>query len=219
MQSRVLYFVCACALICFVKVAAISQCSLKVPVPDVSFCDASGTLEESMDASIHETRGRAKAVQEFQQDSLESFKQQITAMLEDSTNTDMDLHDVEEEIMTLKRFVTNVLSHPIYDELPGSGGSRHKRAAPVSSSQQLLNSAKASFQQELTRITNQLAIISSSLAKDVAQSSALHAKLLKELFTNQQSLTATEQQLKTLDTAIRNALKTAKPGIYIKLLS
>jgi septal ring factor EnvC (AmiA/AmiB activator) len=186
-----------------------------VPVPDISFCDATGALEEKVDANIYETSGRVKAVQDFQYDAFELFNHQLTTLLDDSKSTDMNIHDVEEEILTLKRFVSRVLSDSVNDEIPAISGTRHKRAASVNQTQQLLNSAKATFQQELAKITNKLAIISSSIAKEAVQTTAIHTKLLNELTSNQQTLTTTEQQLKVLDTTIRNVLKTTKPGTHV----
>lgn len=204
---------CIGALSCIARITAMSQCSVKVPVPDISFCDATGALEEKVDANIYETSGRVKAVQDFQYDAFELFNHQLTTLLDDSTSTDMNIHDVEEEILTLKRFVSRVLSDSVNDEIPEISGTRHKRAASVNQTQQLLNSAKATFQQELAKITNKLAIISSSIAKEAAQTTAIHTKLLNELTSNQLTLTTTEQQLNALDTTIRNVLKTTKPGV------
>ncbi|XP_045215457.2 uncharacterized protein LOC123565722 [Mercenaria mercenaria] len=210
-NSKQVYLVVVCLLSYIVSASAMSQCSLKVPVPDLTYCDATGTLEEHIDADVHETRGRVKAVQDYQHDSFKLFDQQLNTIVEDST-TDMDILDVVEEIQTLKRFVTSLSEQ---QELPEISDKRQKRAAPSTpnQTQQLLNSAQATFQKNLASIKQKLASISSSIAKDAAQSSAIHTKLLQDLAKNQQSLTATEQQLQTLDTAVRNALTSTGTGV------
>lgn len=189
---------------------AMTQCSLKVPVPDLNYCEAIGSLEEHVDADVHETRGRVKAVQDFQMDSFKLLDQQINLILNDSTSTDEDIKDVEEEIYTIKRFVNNLPN----DEMPEMSGTRQKRAAPSTPgpSRQLLNNAKANFQQSVASVLQKLQSISSSIASEVAQNTALHQQLLQELSTNQKALVAAEQQLQSLETATRNALNSTGSG-------
>lgn len=197
-----------------VSVNGMTQCSLKIPVPDLSYCEAIGSLEEHVDADMHETRGRVKAIQDYQMDSFKLLDQQINLVLKESTSTDEDIKDVEEEIHTIKRFVNNLQPN---DEMPEMSGWRQKRAAPSTPgpSQQLLNNAKASFQQSVASVLQKLQNISSSIAGEVTQNTAVHQQLLQELFTNQKALVSSEQQLQSLDTAIRNALNSTGPGKYI----
>lgn len=198
-----------------------TQCSVKVPVPDLNYCDAAGLLEEHVDAHVHETRGRVQAVQDYQRDTFKLFDQQFTVILNESTNTDVDIRDVEEHIVTLKRVFNTFQSlqatteqPQVFPEVfstdePEVGSRRQKRAAPTTTNptQQALDSAKAAFQQQLASITQKLQNIASSIANDVAQSTAYHTKLQTMLATNQQYLTTTEQQIKLIDTAVMNALK------------
>lgn len=199
-------------------VAAQTQCSLKVPVPDLSYCDASGILEEHVDANVHETRGRIRAVQDYELDSFKLFDQQFTVAMKESTNTDIDIRDVEEDILTLRRVISHLQTMQTNDEIPEVHDGRQKRAAPQAptTSQQSLSAATTVFQQNLASVMQKLQGISSSITNEVAKSVALHSKLQKELATNQQTLAATERQLHSLETSIRTAVKTTGiKGKYI----
>lgn len=207
---------CLALWLCLVSthVSAKTQCSLKIPVPDLNYCDAIGFVEEHVDADMHETRGRIRAVQDFQFDSFKLLDGQINAIMNESTSTDENINDVEEEILVLKQFVETYLDVQADDTVPKVDGTRQKRAATSSPNQiqQQLNTAKASFQQDVTKVLQKLQSISSSIANEVSQSSAIHLRLVQELSNNQQTLTATEQQLQSLETAVRNALNTTRTG-------
>lgn len=197
--------------------AAQTKCSLKVPVPDLSYCDATGTLEEHVDGNVHETWGRIRAVQDYEHDSFKLIDQQFAVAMNESTNTDIHIRDVEEEIRTLKRVINQLQTMQTNDEKPEVRDVRRKRAATQAPtpSQQSLNAAKAAFQQNLANVMQKLQGISTSIANEAAQSVALHSNLQKKLAANQQTLTATERQLHSLDTAIRTAIKVTGKGKYI----
>lgn len=215
----------SCSVVCLVIVwllkpaAGQTRCSVAVPVPDLGYCDAVGALEENADASIHETRGRVIGMADYQEDAFKLFDEQITSILNQSTVSDSEVRDIEEEVNTMKRLLSTMQSVQAVSSRQSAGGhhvsGRRKRAALSAlppGQQKMIDNLKLSFQQSLANVLLMLQNVSKSVADDTTQNAAYHTRLQQDLSTNQKALNVLEQQLQSIDTAIKAVAASRNTG-------
>ncbi|XP_052791822.1 uncharacterized protein LOC128225969 [Mya arenaria] len=211
-------------LACWVLVSALpvvlcqTQCSIKVPVPNLGFCDAVGALEEHVDGDVYETRGRVLGLMDYQLDSFILFDQQFKSIINESSTSEANVKDIEEEIDTLKRSLKTleILHSEAEDEESISDESvfRVRRAANQlpSVQQQQVDAAQASFAQALASVLLQIQTADRTLAAKVQNDTAYHVRLQQELTANEQDISSLEKKLNTLEAAVKQALAAATKG-------
>ncbi|KAL4227456.1 hypothetical protein ACF0H5_012900 [Mactra antiquata] len=185
-----------------------TTCVLTVPVPSLDVCDATGTLEEYVDASVHETRGRIKSMQDNGFDIFEIFNEQINRIVNESTNSDMNIKDAQEEILVLKRYITALQAGQVSATTQASIGRRKRAVITTPSTQtiQSLKAANASFQHTVANLMLKLNNISTNIRSEMTNSDQVHIRLQQELTANFQALNTLEQQIKSLSSKVLSAL-------------
>ena len=188
------------------RVKSQTYCTLKFAASDTGVCDATGTLEEHINAEVYQTKGNIEVMDEYKLETFKIFDQQISDVEAQTQSTTGDVTGLEEQVTALKKELTN-MQNGLTTTTSGVP-IRSKRASgsisgSSSAAQQALDAANLTFQQNVSDILQQLQNISQILDKEAKASAAQHATMLQEVSKNQQDLTAVEQQIQTLDSSIR----------------
>lgn len=208
-STRQILFVIALSFL-FMHTASQTLCSVKVPVPDLGYCQAVGSIEEHLERSIFETTGRVQMMKDYGFEAFNLLKEQIRKMNEDSTNTERYIRKTEQEIVALKTFLPTLKDvHTKMLALKDEQHDRGKRAAlslsdPV---QLLLDKTKQNFQEHLAGVMKDLQVLSKSITDEITRNYLFQTKLQNDIKANQMSIDDVERQLRTFGN-LTNSIKT-----------
>lgn len=195
--------------------AAQTTCSLKIPVPNLGYCDAIGALEEHVDAELYETRGHVSVMNDYQMDAFKLIDQQIRHILSESSMSESSVLDIQEELEVLKRGMKRLekmhLEAQQSDEDETSSFSRRASSIPASQ-QKEIDDARTTFAQALAQVLMQVQTADKRLADEVRKDGIYHQQLLKELSDNERKLQQLEKELNTLEQTIQKAAVQGNKG-------
>lgn len=173
-------------------------CTYRVPVPDLDVCDASGGVEDNINAGLYEMKGHINGIQDFQMDNFKLLDQQINTVVGERDHIDSEVLDIGDAITVLKHTLeSKQTAQANLQTNTTSVKSGHRRKKAVSSNSQLfqdLSAAKQSFQQSVTALEAKLQGLAKQVAKHEQQILAAHKKYQTQLTQNQQDLVTTETQ-------------------------
>ena len=182
-------------------------CTYRVPVPDLDVCDASGGLEDNINAGVFEVKGNIRGMQDYQSDNFKHLDQQINKVLKVTGRVDTEISDIGNELDTLKRTFGNIQSLQTHGNstitTPNLSG-RGKRAVPNNQLAQDLNAVKQAFQQSVLALDTKLRILGQQVKTFEQQTTATHRRYQTQLTQNQQTLTTTETQLTAITQTVNS---------------
>ena len=183
-------------------------CTYRVPVPDLDVCDASGGIEDNINAGMFEVKGNINGMQDYQADNFKLMDQQINRVVKVTDQVNTEISDIGNELETLKRTLTNIQTLQTHlhsnGTSPNSSG-RGKRAASTKNQlSQDLDAVKQAFQQSVIALDTQLQTLAQQVTKFEQQTTTAHRRYQTQLAQNQQDLNATETQLTTIARTVQS---------------